>query len=656
VITFYTRKYDVGTDYPDRLEVRLSTNGASTNVGTGAGAFGDFSTLLLSINPTLVVGGYPRQWTQYTITISGLPAPSSGRMAFRYFVTNGGPTGANSDYIGIDEYRYTPYVCPAFTMTPGGALTGGSAGTAYSTTLTQTGALGAPSYAVTAGALPPGLTLSASGTISGTPTATGTFNFTATVSDASGCSGSQSYSITIICPSNPITFSSFPALCSNGSDYVLVEGSPAGGTYSGTGVTSGMFDPSNGSQTINYDYTDPYGCAHSSNQVITVNDPPVVTLATQTPVCLNSGDVTLSGATPAGGAYSGTNVAGGMFSPIAAGTTDVIYTYTDVNGCTEDDTTSITVNDLPVVTMGAVSSLCVGSSDVTLSGGAPVGGTYSGANVSGGMFSPVAVGTSDVIYTYVDANGCAEDDTTSITVNDLPVVTMGSVSSVCMGSADIALNSGSPAGGTYSGTNVAGSMFSPVAAGTTDIIYTYMDANGCSEDDTTSVQVYTLPSVALDPFSNVCVSSGTVTLSGGTPASGTYSGTNVTAGTFDPVATGTFSITYTYTDSNGCTDSATQSITVDPCVGLPQNTAVSAVKYFPNPNTGMFTLEFTQQEQSDMTIHITDIQGKVVLEDQRSGFSGVYSKSFDLGAFAKGVYTMEIRSGKKSSYYKIVVQ
>lgn len=199
VFTFYTRKpIPNPTDYPDRLEVRLSTNGASTNVGAGPSGVGDFTTLLLSINPTLVAGGYPYVWTQYTITMSGLPAPTSGRMAFRYFVTSGGPTGANSDYIGIDNAVYTPYVCPAFTMTPGGALDGGTFGQAYSTTLTQTGALGAPNYGLTAGALPPGLTLSSTGTIAGTPTANGTFNFTATVNDASGCSGSQSYSITVV--------------------------------------------------------------------------------------------------------------------------------------------------------------------------------------------------------------------------------------------------------------------------------------------------------------------------------------------------------------------------------------------------------------------------------------------------------------------------
>lgn len=209
VLSFYTRKPTVSpgqTDYPDRLEVRLSTNGASTNSGTGATGLGDFTTLLLSVNPTLVANVYPQVWTQQTITISGLPAPTSGRAAFRYFVTGAGSLGSNSDYIGIDQVAYTPYVCPTFTMTTGGALTDGAFDQAYSTSLTQTGALGAPNFAITAGALPPGVTLSASGQISGSPTATGTFHFTSTVNDASGCSGSTSYSIAISTAEQSIDF------------------------------------------------------------------------------------------------------------------------------------------------------------------------------------------------------------------------------------------------------------------------------------------------------------------------------------------------------------------------------------------------------------------------------------------------------------------
>ena len=108
VIKFWTRN-PTDNPFPDRLEVRLSTNGASTNVGTGSTGVGDFTTVLLTINPNLTVGGYPEVWTEFTITLSGLPAGgASGRVAFRYFVTMGGPTGDNSNYIGIDTFSYTP--------------------------------------------------------------------------------------------------------------------------------------------------------------------------------------------------------------------------------------------------------------------------------------------------------------------------------------------------------------------------------------------------------------------------------------------------------------------------------------------------------------------------------------------------------------------
>ena len=105
-ITFYTRTV-TGSNFPDRLQVRLSTAGDSTNVGTGPTEVGDFTTLLLDINPTLTLHGYPETWTLETITISGLPSSVSGRIAFRYFVTNGGPDGANSNYIGVDTFTFT---------------------------------------------------------------------------------------------------------------------------------------------------------------------------------------------------------------------------------------------------------------------------------------------------------------------------------------------------------------------------------------------------------------------------------------------------------------------------------------------------------------------------------------------------------------------
>jgi hypothetical protein len=104
--SFYTRT-TTGSAWPDRLEVRLSTAGSSTDVGATSTSVGDFTTVLVEVNPSLTAGGYPETWTQFTATISGVGSNVQGRIAFRYFVTNGGPSGANSNFIGIDTVTYT---------------------------------------------------------------------------------------------------------------------------------------------------------------------------------------------------------------------------------------------------------------------------------------------------------------------------------------------------------------------------------------------------------------------------------------------------------------------------------------------------------------------------------------------------------------------
>jgi uncharacterized repeat protein (TIGR01451 family) len=114
--TFWTRKIDeVAPDFfPDRLQVRMSTNGMSTNVGATSTSVGDFSRLLLDINPTYASGGYPFGWTKYTVTVSGLGSVLSGRFGFRYFVEGAGLLGTRADYVGIDTVAYgcTPPLPP----------------------------------------------------------------------------------------------------------------------------------------------------------------------------------------------------------------------------------------------------------------------------------------------------------------------------------------------------------------------------------------------------------------------------------------------------------------------------------------------------------------------------------------------------------------
>ena len=141
---------------------------------------------------------------------------------------------------------------------------------------------------------------------------------------------------------------------------------------------------------------------------VVVNALPTVTIAPQGPFCIDDAGVTLTGS-PVGGTFSGTGVSGTTFTPstAGAGTHTVTYEFTDGNGCTNSATTDIVVNPLPVVTIAPQGPFCIDESGVTLTG-SPVGGTFSGAGVSGTTFTPstAGAGTHTVTYEFSDGNGC----------------------------------------------------------------------------------------------------------------------------------------------------------------------------------------------------------------------------------------------------------
>ena len=98
-ISFYTRTVTT-PNFPDRLDLVFNTTGSTLPA--------DFTNVLLTVNPGLTTAGYPTTWTQYTATVSGVTGTVTGRYAFHYNPTGGGPAGANSDYIGIDDVIFTP--------------------------------------------------------------------------------------------------------------------------------------------------------------------------------------------------------------------------------------------------------------------------------------------------------------------------------------------------------------------------------------------------------------------------------------------------------------------------------------------------------------------------------------------------------------------
>lgn len=116
-VAFWTRKVSPD-DYPDRLQLRLSLSGDSVDVGNDASSVGDFTDLLLEIDPGLKKKTYPTVWQPFTLTLDSITGTVAARFAFRYFVTSGGPGGVNSDYLGVDSFSYcAPYGFPV-TSTP----------------------------------------------------------------------------------------------------------------------------------------------------------------------------------------------------------------------------------------------------------------------------------------------------------------------------------------------------------------------------------------------------------------------------------------------------------------------------------------------------------------------------------------------------------
>jgi len=384
-----------------------------------------------------------------------------------------------------------------------------------------------------------------------TPGSTTTYTVIGT--SAAGCTNMDQVLVSVN-PLPTVNAGTYLAVCQDAADIVLA-GTPAGGTFSGTGVTGSNFDPSSGTQTITYSYTDGNGCSNSANTTITINTLPVVSAGTYIDQCANAPLVTLVGS-PVGGIFNGAGVTSGQFNP-AVGTSSITYNYTDGNSCSNSASTVINVNPVPLVSGGSYPNVCSNAGLVALAG-TPAGGTFTGTGVTGSNFDPV-VGTQTLTYDYIDGQGCSNSTTTTIIVVNPAAIDAGTYSPVCVDAANVALV-GSPAGGTFSGTGVASNSFDP-SVGTQLITYDYTDPAGCFGSSTTTITVNPLPIVDAGVYSAVCSNGSSVALVG-TPSGGTFAGTGVTGSTFNPTS-GTQTITYSYTNVNGCTNSDVATITVN---------------------------------------------------------------------------------------------
>jgi hypothetical protein len=269
-----------------------------------------------------------------------------------------------TNFGGTPPCRFPPpsVSCVAITAVQGVAIT--------PVTLTASGGAGGP-YTFSATGLPAGVTMASDGTISGTPTVSGTFSYTVTVTDKDGNTGTSTCEVNVGPPPSvscvaitavqgvAITPVTLTASGGSGAPYTFsATGLPAGlsisssGTISGTPTVSGTF-----SYTVTV--TDKDGNTGSSTCSVTVNPPPSVscvniTAVQGTPIA----PVTLTASGGAGAPYtfSATGLPAGLSisssgtisgTPTVSGTFSYTVTVTDKDGNTGTSTCSVTVNPPP---------------------------------------------------------------------------------------------------------------------------------------------------------------------------------------------------------------------------------------------------------------------------------------------------------------------
>ena len=259
-----------------------------------------------------------------------------------------------------------------------------------------------------------------------------------------GCWSAQPYQLSTggnccntVLPCNVVANAGANAQVCPGGSTNLSGSATGGGTVYSWSPTTGLSNPNSATTTASPSVTTTYIltasdgglCADQDTVVVTVLQP-VATLPQFQSLCVDAQALALTGATPAGGTYSGAGVSNGMFNPATAGvgTHTISYSAVDGNGCTATTTGSITVNALPQVSMGAIGPFCENDPAMVLNSASPAGGTYVGWGVTNGVFDPgtAGAGSHSMTYTYVDSNGCQGSATTNAVVHlnpNAPVLT-----------------------------------------------------------------------------------------------------------------------------------------------------------------------------------------------------------------------------------------
>ena len=286
-----------------------------------------------------------------------------------------------------------------------------------------------------------------------------------------------------------------------------------------------------------------------------------------------------------------------------------------------------------------------GEAAVTVTGGSPpytLQWSDSSAQITDTAYSLFA----DIYYVVVtDSLGAV--DTALLTITEPPAITGSQTLTICAGDSVIVGTS------VYNTTGVYTDIFTA--------------SNGCDSTVTTNLTVNPLPTVSFTGLdTSYCLNDAAVTLTG-TPTGGTFSGTGISSSQFNPANadTGTHTITYTYTDGNNCTDSISQNVTVNNCLGINDQSSINndQLKVYPNPNTGEFTVTFKITEKQNINLKVINIKGQVIYEENLSDFTGQYQNKINMSGYlpagqagAKGIYNLQLSTKEKTINRKIILE
>ena len=407
-------------------------------------------------------------------------------------------------------------------------------------------------------------------------------NYQVTIYDATGCS--TVVTITVNGTAGPsVGATSTPAGCTvaNGSATANPSGGTPGYTYLWSNGDPNQVANNLAPGTYNVTVTDANGCTAVTSVVVGGTSAPTVSAtSTQAGCTVANGSAT---ATPSGGTSPYTYLWSNgdpnqTANNLSAGTYTV--TVTDANGCSSFTTVSVTTINGPSTTAAAVSNvLCnggnTGSATATPSGGTPAY-TYAWSPSGGNSQTANNLSAGTYNITVTDANGCSAVATVSITEPTALAVTATTTSVICNGgtngTAAVNVSGGTP-GYSYSWNSIPvqnTQTANNLSSGTYQC--TVIDANGCTSVISATITQPT-PIVAPTTPTNVMCNGGNngaaaVNVSGGTPSysylwNTTPAQNTQTANNLPP---GNYSVAIT--DANGCTSTASVTITQPPPLTL----------------------------------------------------------------------------------------